>query len=144
MRRQNDAVKSAVNGMKRLLSRFRRDENGNATVEFVLWLPLIAGIIVGTFDLNIVLMTQSNMWQVARDTARRVSTGELTAASGQAYALEQLNYMGFEYGVDITDGDDVVVQIQTYLSNVAILGVMGGNGQYAITATVTMRSEQGS
>lgn len=128
--------------MKRFLSRFRRDENGNATVEFVLWLPLIAGIIVGTFDLNIVLMTQSNMWQVARDVARRVSTGELTASSGQAYALEQLNYMGFEYGVDITDGDDVVVQIQTYLSNVAILGVMGGNGQYAITATVTMRSEQ--
>lgn len=128
--------------MKRFLSRFRRDENGNATVEFVLWLPLIAGIIVGTFDLNIVLMTQSNMWQVARDTARRVSTGELTASAAQAYALEQLDYMGFEYGVDVTDGDDVVVQVQTYLSNVAVLGVMGGNGKYAITATVTMRSEQ--
>jgi Flp pilus assembly pilin Flp len=128
--------------MKWLRSKFLKDQEGNATVEFVLWLPLIAGIIVGAFDLNIVLMTQSNMWSVARDVARRVSTGEMSAATGQTYALERLDYMGFEYGVDITDGDDVVVSINTFLSNVATIGVMGGMGQYAITATVTMRSEQ--
>ena len=45
--------------MKWLRSRFRKDEGGNATVEFVLWLPLIMGIVVGAFDLNIMLMTQA-------------------------------------------------------------------------------------
>jgi len=128
--------------MNWLLSKFRKDEGGTATVEFVLWLPLIAGIIVGAFDLNIMLMTQSNMYTVARDTARRVSTGELTTTTGKAYALAQLNYMGFDYGVDITDSTDVVVAIKTTLSNVAVLGVMGGEGKYNLTATVTMRSEQ--
>lgn len=128
--------------MKRLLSKFLRNDHGNATVEFVLWLPLITGIIVGAFDLNVVLMTQSNMWTVARDTARRVSTGELDATTGQTYALSQLSYMNFEYGVDITVGTDVVVDIDTFLSNVAVLGSMGAMGEYAINASVTMRVEQ--
>jgi len=131
-----------VFGMKWLLSKFRNDDRGNATVEFVLWLPLIMGIVVGSFDLNIMLMTQNNMYTVARDTARRVSTGDMTAAAAKAYALKQLNYMGFDYGVDITDGTDVVVAINTTLSNVAVLGVMGGEGSYALKAKVTMRSEQ--
>ncbi|NOX41127.1 MAG: pilus assembly protein [Alphaproteobacteria bacterium] len=128
--------------MKKFLRRFAKNDEGNATVEFVLWLPLIMGIIVGAFDLNIVLMTQSNMWTVARDTARRVAIGELDASTGQAYALSKLNYMNFEYGVDITVGDNVVVDIKTFLSNVAVLGTMGAMGNYAIDASVTMRSEQ--
>jgi Flp pilus assembly protein TadG len=128
--------------MKKFLRRFAKNDEGNATVEFVLWLPLIMGIIVGAFDLNIVLMTQSNMWTVARDTARRVAIGELDASSGQTYALSKLTYMNFQYGVDITVGDNVVVDIKTFLSNVAVLGTMGTLGNYAIDASVTMRSEQ--
>ncbi|MFQ5438194.1 MAG: TadE/TadG family type IV pilus assembly protein [Paracoccaceae bacterium] len=127
--------------MKKLLRKFLRDDDGNATVEFVLWLPLIAGVIVGAFDLNIVLMTQSNMWSVARDTARRVAIGDLTASEGQAYAINQLTFMNFEYGVDVTASDDVTVDIQTSLSNVAVLGVMGGMGSYQVNASVTMRNE---
>ncbi len=128
--------------MRRLLKRFLRRDDGNATVEFVLWLPLIAGVIVGAFDLNIVLMTQSNMYDVARDTARRVVTGELSSASeAQQYALDRLTYMNFEYGVDVTIGDDVVVDVETYLTNVAVLGIMGEHGKYKVTAAVTMRNE---
>ncbi len=128
--------------MKLLLRRFLKADEGNATVEFVLWLPLIVGIVVGAFDLNIVLMAQSNMYSIARDTARRVSTGELDASTGQAYALDKLTYMNFEYGVDVDVGDDVVVEVETFLSNVAVLGSMGNLGSYAINATVTMRNEQ--
>lgn len=128
--------------MTRFLRRFKKNDEGNATVEFVLWLPLIVGIVVGAFDLNIILMTQSNMWNVARDTARRISTGELDAAAGQAYALEQLTYMNFEYGVDISVDTDVVVDIDTFLSNVAVIGSMGAMGDYAVSASVTMRVEQ--
>ncbi len=128
--------------MNWLRSRFGKDESGTATMEFVLWLPLIVGIVVGAFDLNIMLMTQSNMWSVAQDTARRVSTGELNATTGQAYALAKLNYMGFNYGVDITVGKDVVVAINTDLSHVAVIGVMGKEGSYALKAKVTMRVEK--
>lgn len=127
--------------MRWLRSRFWKQEDGNATVEFVLWLPLIMGIVVGAFDLNIVLMTQNNMYNVARDTARRVSIGELTAAQAQKYALSKLTYMNFDYGVDVTVGKDVVVQINTNLSDVATLGIMGGHGKYTLDAAVTMRKE---
>jgi len=127
--------------MRRLLRRFSRNDDGNATVEFVLWLPLIMGILVGAFDLNVIMATQSNMWDVARDTARRVSTGELNSTTAQTYALAKLTYMGFDYGVDVTVGDDVVVAVDTYLSNVAVLGSMGGLNSYHVTAAVTMRVE---
>ena len=127
--------------MKRLLKRFSRNDDGNATVEFVLWLPLIMGILVGAFDLNVIMATQSSMWDIARDTARRVSTGELNATTAQSYALAKLTYMGFDYGVDVTVGDDVVVNVDTYLSNVAALGSMGGLNSYHVTASVTMRVE---
>lgn len=127
--------------MKRLLKRFFQDQDGNATVEFTLWIPLIAGVIVGAFDLNIVLTTQSTMWDVARDTARRVAIGQFQADTGQEYALSQLTFMGFDYGVDVVAGDDVVVTIRTYLGNVAILGVMGDMGNFQLTAAVTMRNE---
>jgi len=127
--------------MKHLLRRFRKNQNGSATVEFTLWLPLIAGIIVGAFDLNIVLVAQGTMWDVARDTARRVAIGEYDATAGQEYALSKLTFMGFEYGVDVEVGTDVTVTVQTFLSNVAVLGTMGGMGDYAVTAAVTMRNE---
>jgi len=127
--------------MKRLLRRFRRSQNGNATVEFTLWIPLIAGIIVGAFDLNIVLTTQSTMYDVARDTARRVAIGQYDANGGQNYALSRLKFMNFKYGVDVAVGTDVVVTVQTYLSDVALLGVMGGVTKYKLTAAVTMRNE---
>ena len=95
--------------MKHLLRRFRKNQAGNATIEFTLWLPLITGIIVGAFDWNIILVAQGTMWDVARDTARRVAIGQYDARSGQEYALSKLTFMGFEYGVDVELGSDVTV-----------------------------------
>jgi len=128
--------------VRKLLKRFARNEGGNATVEFVLWLPLIAGVIVGAFDLNIVLTAQTSMYNVARDTARRVSVGELSASAAQDYALSQLDFMNFDYGVDVSVGTDVTVDIETFLSNVAVLGSMGSLGDYSVKASVTMRVEE--
>jgi len=127
--------------MTKFLRWFLKNDEGNATIEFVLWLPLIMGVLVGAFDLNTVLTAQSNMWNVARDTARRVSTGELDANTGQAYALAHLKFMNFDYGVDVSVGNDVVVDVRTYLGNVAVLGTMGSMGSYSLNASVTMRNE---
>lgn len=128
--------------MKRILSRFAKKEDGNATVEFVLWLPLIAGIIVGALDLNMISLTQSNMWTVARDTVRRISTGELNASTGQDYALARLSFLDYTCEVDVTVGTDAVVDISASLTDMAVVGVIGGKQSYAINASVTMRVEQ--
>lgn len=128
--------------MRKFLPRFARREDGNATVEFVLWLPLMMGIIVGAFDLNVMLLTQSNMHNVARDTARRLAVGDLNQDTAANYARSQLTYMGFQYAVNVTVGTDVTVNIQTYLSDVSVIGAMGKTGAYHITSSVTMRNEQ--
>lgn len=127
--------------MRRLLQKFGKKDDGGVTIEFVLWMPLLVGVILGAFELNALLLTQSNMWNVARDTARRVSTGEYDATEAEAYAATQLTFLGYTYVVTVTEGTDVVVEITTSLSNVAVIGVIGGAANYNLTAEVTMRIE---
>ncbi len=127
--------------MRRILKRFWHKDDGGVTVEFVLWMPLIAGVILGAFELNALVLTQSNMWNVARDTARRVSTGEYTTVEAEAYADTQLTFLGYTYDITVTSGTDVTVLITTSLSNVAVIGMIGTTNNYNITASVTMRVE---
>jgi len=127
--------------MLRLLKYFRANQDGNASVEFVIWLPLIMGVVVGTFDLNMVLLTQSRMWDVARDTARQVAIGTLDGTTGATYALTRLNSDVSTYTVTITGTTDVTVSISRLVENVAVMGSVTDFNNYQVNASVTMRSE---
>jgi Flp pilus assembly protein TadG len=125
----------------KLLRLFRKNEDGNASVEFVIWLPIIMGVVVGTFDLNMVLLTQSQMWDVARDVARQVSIGTLDTSTGATYALTQLNSDSNTYTVTITSSTDVVVSISRLMEDIAVIGSLTEFNSYQVNASVTMRSE---
>jgi len=124
-----------------MLRRFLQREDGNATFEFVLWLPLIAGIIVGSFDLNRVLFAQSQMWEVARETARRVSVGELASDAADEWALAVLGSDSQTYTVTVTSGTDVTVAISRQVTDVALIGSLTDSSDFQINASVTMRNE---
>lgn len=129
--------------MQKFLSRFRKDQNGSATVEFVIWLPLIASLIVGAFDLNVVLLTQSNMWNVARDAARRVAIGDMDSDAAETWAEAQLAMLGMTPTVTVSQAsDDITVAVSASVADMAILGSLTQTKNYTINASVTMRSEQ--
>jgi Flp pilus assembly pilin Flp len=73
------------------VGRFLRDEGGSATIEFVLWVPVFAFILMATVDATILYLHHTEMWNVARDTTRRMAEGSILTVSGaEAYAASAL------------------------------------------------------
>lgn len=74
--------------------RLWRDQNGSSTVEFVLWLPLFAFMLMLTANASFVYLDLTRMENAARDGARRIALGYdaasvTTAVAGQ---LPQADY----------------------------------------------------
>ena len=64
--------------MRRIFA-FLEDESGSETLQFVSFVPLFAFLLVIVIDASFLYLTQSEMWNVARDTARRMAAGQLTS-----------------------------------------------------------------
>ncbi|HUF86838.1 MAG TPA: TadE/TadG family type IV pilus assembly protein [Thermohalobaculum sp.] len=112
------------------LDRFRRDETGSATIEFVLWIPIIVGLLVIVIDVATLYITHSEMWNVARDTARRMVTGNLlTEQEAEQYAIDAMSLRDFPYAVQASypadpndPGSVVEVIIAFNMKDISILG----------------------
>ncbi len=110
---------------------FLRDDRGSQTIEFVLWLPIIGALLVTISYASILYTTHTEMWNVARDTARRMTTGVfdvdkvLDEAAAISYAQEQLKLYEFlGSGYDVTATEDLVTETMTV---VITLGVTDGS-----------------
>ena len=106
---------------------FLRDDRGSQTIEFVLWLPIIGALLVIISYASILYTTHTEMWNVARDTARRMTTGVLaTEDLAVAYANEQLNlYRAYDSGYNVVTQRDpdtaMTVVITLSLSDASII-----------------------
>ena len=75
---------------------FFRQEEGGATIEFVLWLPIIFLILLLIVDSSMLFMSRSQAIRVLQDTNRLYSVGQFTGtaaeriAAAQNYALARL------------------------------------------------------
>ncbi|MFQ5535701.1 MAG: TadE/TadG family type IV pilus assembly protein [Paracoccaceae bacterium] len=92
---------------------FLHDDRGSQTIEVVLWIPIFVALLVIIIDASMLYLTQTEMWNVARDTARRMTTGALaTPAEAEAYANTQLNLYSNNSGMyTVTASDNPVVQV---------------------------------
>ena len=86
---------------------FFRDDRGSQSIEFVLWLPIIGALLVIISYASILYTTHTEMWNVARDTARRMTTGVLeVGVPAEDYAYSQLKLyelLGSGYDVQATE-----------------------------------------
>lgn len=137
--------------LKQLIRDFG-DESGATTVEFVLWVPVFMLILMLTVDVSLLFLRQSNMWQVARDTARQVSIGQLTTkAKAEEYAELKGTFGGDTPAADVeidTTYRWVRVNISVPMREVGVFGIfkvggrvitIGGTGN--LVASVTHRLE---
>ena len=91
------------NDKMRGFASFLLDDRGTATIEFVIWIPMIAMLLVLATDASTMYLTHTEMWTVARDTARRMTTKNLlTKAEAEAYASAQLTFFEYPYTVNAT------------------------------------------
>ncbi len=123
---------------------FLRDEKAAVTIEFVLWVPIFVGLFVLVTDASIIYLTHSEMWSAARDTTRRMTTGEITTdAEVRDYAAAHLFLGSRTYVIDSDFSTaDMNVTIVIGLDDAAIFGfffeqVLGTT----LVASVTMRKE---
>ena len=131
--------------LMRTISTFLGDETGAVTIEFILWVPIFVGLLIFVTDASIIYLTHSEMWSVARDTTRRMTTGEITSkAEARDYAAAHL-FLGSRTSViDPTNPAlaDLNVTIAIGLGDAAVFGfffktILGKS----LVASVTMRKE---
>ncbi len=123
------------------MSEFLRDEHGSATIEFVLWIPVYVIILVAVTDASILYLTHTEMWNTARDSARRISVGAMTAADVPDRAREKLLLAGRTYTVAGSDANPVIVEISVGVGDASIFGFFGPVLGRQLTARVEMMKE---
>ncbi len=78
--------------MHRLIKRFARDTSGNATVEFVIWLPMVLVAFGLTVDVSMIFHSQSQVLRIVQDANRNASIGRIrTPAEAESYVLDRLH-----------------------------------------------------
>ena len=126
-----------------------RDGRGAAAVEMAFVIPVLVLFLTGIVQLGWLLFLQNNMGDVARDTARRLAVGYLTAADAPSYAQGQLiNWGSGTFTVTTAMPDpadpndrDITVLVSIPMADVALLDIVGVFQNGDMTATSTMRQE---
>ncbi len=125
-----------------------RDERGVAAIEFAFILPVLVLMLTGMINLGALLFLQSNMGDVARDTARRLAVRELTAANAPSYAEGRLVNWGGTFTVTAAmpnpadpNDRDITVQISVPIADVSLVDIVGVFRTGNMTAASTMRQE---
>ncbi len=107
------------------INQFLRDDRGSQTIEFILWIPIFVGLLIIVMDATTLYITQTEMENVARDTARRIIKG-LPPPLAEVHALNVMGLRDFPYSVvatfDPATGADVTIAVQT--GTVSILGYL--------------------
>ncbi len=119
-----------------LFGGFQRNEDGSATIEFVLWVPIIFSLVLLATDVSIAFMRQSQSWQVARDTARIVSRHGMTENAAVTYAEENTKFGSTTPAVTVrSNGSVVEVSISTPANAMTVFGTIN----FALGESITTR-----
>ena len=63
---------------------FTKDDEGSATIEFVLWFPFLIAMIILIVDVTLILFANGRMYDQARTVGRDLAVGALTDTQAQA------------------------------------------------------------
>ena len=108
----------------RSLEKFLIDQTGAITIEFTTLVPAFILILVYFIDASMVYLTRSEMYNVARDAARRMSTDELTTPQAvRDYVSQHLHLGDRTYVIDPDFDADMTLTIGIPIGDAAIFGV---------------------
>ncbi len=123
-----------LSGISRSIRRFGRCESGAATIEFVLWLPIVVMILLLIVDASMLFMGRTQAIRVLQDTNRLYSVGQFTGSSAEkltkaeTYAMKRLRAMSTSATATTTETNRVVrteATLQTdEIAQVGFLGAM--------------------
>lgn len=114
---------AAVSG----LGRFRRNEDGMASVDAIVWVPFFTLVITLGVDASVMMVNRGDMWRTAGETARLLSIGAITPEEAQGFATSY-SIRGADYTVQVNETvDSVSATITVPVSAVAITAWFAGS-----------------
>lgn len=88
---------------------FLRQEKGTATVEFVIWLPIVMLVFALVVDVSMVLGAEAQALRVVQDANRGLSVGYfLEIEDAKAFVLTQVEPLSSNATIDITVTNGVI------------------------------------
>lgn len=139
MFRGSDASFRAI--ARRRMSAIRRDQDGAAAVEFVLWMPFFIVLLAIITDFTFIYMTNSSMWDAAREAARAMSVREADAAEATAMIEDRLIRGGNYYVAVDPDSSEVSAIVRIGITEASIFGIFSSVMDDDLVAVVRMRKE---
>ncbi len=122
-------------------NRLLKREDGATTIEFVLWMPILAGLIVMIANVTLMLHMQTLLYDAARDTSREVATNNATSAEATARLAQRFpENMNVTATVTIENGF-VTTKLQGRYRGMLALGSESLSFMQ-VNAAVTMWMEQ--
>jgi Flp pilus assembly protein TadG len=124
---------------------FSRQETGGATIEFVLWLPIVVAILLLIVDSSMLFMSRCHAISVLQDTNRLYSVGQFTGTpaerirKAQDYALARLSGLSPSATTRTVETNRVVrTQATMETREIAQIGFLG----LMIDTTMVITAEQ--
>ena len=120
------------------LNRFLAREEGNISIEMILWVPVLVGLLMMTADATFLLYRQTLLFDAARDASRQVALGLRTPEDARDGAIARFSGDGGHYTADVALQDGYVTsEISVPFSDVlAFNGIFTGTSM--LTASVSM------
>lgn len=108
------------------LDAFLRDRSGASAIEMAFSLPILLMVLTGIIQFGAMFFLQNHMGDIARDTARRVSVGQISAGQATTYAEGELMNWNATFTVDVQELDDeVTVDISVPLAEASLVDILG-------------------
>ena len=105
--------------------RFLRDENGSATISFLIWVPAFMFLLTFFTDLSLYFLSRTSMADVTRETARQVAIRGLAAADVPGYMEERFQLGGRQFWVDVDVADNqVTVDLDVVVGDATLFGII--------------------
>ncbi|WP_375175686.1 TadE/TadG family type IV pilus assembly protein [Pseudooceanicola sp.] len=105
--------------MKRLLHRYRTSEEGSATIETLIWLPVFVWVLVMIINASLILYQKNVAFRIVQDANRILSTGYMrTTAETESYISSHIT--GFAPGATVSttiDNGVVTSDVSYQISN---------------------------
>ena len=125
------------------ISRGLSDESGAATVEFVLWLPVMAALFGLIVDTSIVFGDQSQILRVVQDVNRAVSIGRVrTSDDAEAIILADIHNIAPNASVETTLSNGIIASTVTIpVSDLSVTNLIDVFHDFNVTVSAQHLSE---
>ena len=101
--------------MKRLLHRYRTSEEGSATIETLIWIPVFVWVLVMIINASLILFQKNQAFRIVQNANRILSTGYMqTPSETQTYIADRIANFAPEATVTTTIDNGVVTSSVAY------------------------------